>query len=184
MPIRNFHGSTPLSGAVRLRGDDIEPADVQCAPLRKGLELWRHERGSRLFPSRQQMTPRVLGSLLYNMMLIKVVDGGREFQVRIIGDAIVAVDSDPIQGMMTASIDKLLPGFGAMLHRNYSTVCARRAPLAMRGQFYDEANERLFFREHLILPLGETDDTVDHIISIIAHMQTVTPAFLSRNGMT
>lgn len=169
MPILNLDANEPPAHSERLRGDDIEPCDVQTAPLRKGFVLWQELRGTRLFPSRGQMSPRVLGPLLRNTILIKVLDEGREFQVRVIGDAIVAVQNDPVQGLTTAEIDKMLPGFGKVLHRNYSIVCTAKAPRAMRGLFQRDADKRMFHREHLILPLGNTDDAVDHILSLIVY---------------
>lgn len=169
MPTLNLDATGPPTGSERVRGDEIEPCDVQTAQLRKGLALWQELRGTRLFPSRGQMSPRALGPLLRNTILIKVLDEGREFQVRIIGDAIVAVQNDPVQGLTTAEIDKLLPGFGKLLHKNYSVVCTTKAPIARRGLFLREADERAFYREHLMLPLGETDEAVDHIVSLIVY---------------
>lgn len=169
MPVLNLDVNKPSAGSERLRGDEIEPCDVQTAPLRRGWALWQELRGTRLFPSREQMSPRALGPLLRNTILIKVLDGGREFQVRIIGDAIVAVQNDPIQGMTTAEIDKMLPGFGKLLHKNYSVVCRTKAPIARRGLFLRDADRRVFYREHLMLPLGETDKAVDHIISLVVY---------------
>lgn len=168
MPVPNFDAQPPTA-YKQLSGDNIEPCDVQSALLRKGLALWQTLRGARLFPSREQMSPRALGPLLRNTILIKVLDGGRDFQVRIIGDAIVAVQNDPVQGLTTAEIDKMLPGFGKLLHKNYSIVCTAKAPIAMRGLFRRDADKRVFHREHLILPLGNTDDAVDHIVSLIVY---------------
>lgn len=169
MSIQNLDAQTPPAAFNQISGDVIEPGDVQSALLRKGLALWQELRGSRLFPSRAQMSPRALGSLLRNTILIKVLDGGREFQIRVIGDAIVSVQNDPIQGKTTAEVEKLLPGFGKLLHKNYSIVCALKTPIARRGQFVREADMRMFHREHLMLPLGETDEAVDHIVSLIVY---------------
>ncbi len=171
MPTQEFFGSTSSFGSEGITGGDIEPADVRSAPLHKGLTLWRELRGSRLFPSRQQMTPRALGSLLRNTMLAKVLNGGREFQLRVIGDAIMTVQNDSLQGMTTAEVEKVLPRYGEMLRRNYSVVCTLKAPRALRGKFCREVDNRVFYREHLMLPLGETDAAVDHIISLIVYTQ-------------
>lgn len=169
MSIQDFYAQERSDDSERISGDEIEPDDVQTEPLRRALAVWRACKGTRLFPSREQMSPRALGLLLRNTILIKVLDEGHEFQVRIIGDAIVAVQNDPIQGLTTAEIEKVLPGFGKKLHRNYSIVCAIKAPIARRGQFHREADGRIFHREHLMLPLGETDAAVDHILSMIVY---------------
>jgi hypothetical protein len=161
--------TTPPAGAERIRGDEIEPEDVTDARLREGLALWTALRGQRLFPSRAQMSPRALGRLLPNTMLIKVLHGGHEFQVRLIGDAIVMVQDDPIQGKTTAEIETVLPGFGKLLYKNYGIVCALKAPIARRGILERKGDGWTFYREHLMLPLGSTDNSVDHILSLIVY---------------
>jgi len=161
--------TAPPAGTERIRGDEIEPDDVRDGRLREGLTLWTALRGQRLFPSRAQMSPRALGRLLPNTMLVKVLDSGREFQVWLIGDAIVMVQDDPIQGRTTAEIEAVLPGFGKLLHKNYGIVCALKAPIARRGILERESDGWTFYREHLMLPLGNTDNSVDHILSLIVY---------------
>ena len=162
--------SKPPRAAGQALGE-IDPNDVQTALLRRGLTLWQDLRGARLFPARARMSPRVLGTLLRHAILIKVLDDGAEFQIRIMGDAILAVQEDPIQGLTTAEIDKMLPGYGAVLHWIYTRASSGKAPLAFRGLFRREADGRIFDREHLLLPLGETDETVDYLLSLVIHTQ-------------
>lgn len=149
----------------------IDPASVETAALRQGLALWRELAGERLFPARHQVSPRALGPLLRHTILIKVLDGGAEFQVRVMGDAILAVQTDPFQGLTTGEIDSLVPGYGAGLKAMYSHVCAYREPVAFRGSVRREADGRVFHREHLLLPLGDSDAAVDHLISLVVYLQ-------------
>lgn len=152
----------PLAGEIAL-------SEIQNVLLRKGLALWEAACGACAFPSRHEMGPRALGPLLRNTALIKVLDGGAEFQVRIIGDAIMAAQGDPMQGMTTAEIDDQLPGYGALLHRIYSQVHADRAPLAFAGEFRRKADGKVFDHEHLLLPLGGSGDAVDHLLSMVVY---------------
>jgi len=149
---------------------EIDPSEVQDALLRKALVLWQELRGDRLYPSRQQLTPRVLGPLLRHAILIKVLDDGREFQIRIIGDAIAAVQNIPMQGLTTAEIDRLLPGYGTMVRQSYMRACAEKLPQAYNGRILREADQRTFNRELLLLPLGDTDEAVDHLITFVVYM--------------
>ena len=149
----------------------IDPGMVEAAPLQRGLALWRSLAGDRLFPGRSQMSPRALGGLLRNTILIKVLDEGAEFQVRIIGDVIRAIDPDAWQGLTTREMDARLPGHGANLRAVYGHACTHKAPLAFRGLFRRKADGWTFHREHLLLPLGESDDAVDHLISLIVIIQ-------------
>jgi len=162
--------SKPPLAADRAFGE-IDPNDVQTAPLRRGLALWQDLRGARLFPARARMSPRALGTLLRHTILIKVLDNGAEFQIRIIGDAIMAVHSDPIQGLTMAEINTMLPGYGDMLHQLYSKCCEIKRPLAFRGEFRREPDQRVFHREHLLVPLGEADEAVDYLISFLVYSQ-------------
>ena len=167
-------GSSTATGMppVGIPGE-IAAATVETAELRRGLALWQTLRGVRPFPARHQLSPRVLGALLRHTILIKVLEEANEFQVRIIGDAIMAVQTDPLQGLTTAEIDQLLPGYGMGLHRMYSHVCFYKQPVAFQGELKREADGRVFHREHLLLPLGDGDAKVDHLISLIVYTQPV-----------
>ena len=147
----------------------IDPDAVETAVLRQGLALWRGLAGARAYPARHQMSPRAMGALLRNTILIKVLDDGAEFQVRVIGDAILAVQTEPLQGLTTRQIDEVLPGYGDGLRAMYGHVCAYKEPVAFRGSFRRQADGRDFHREHLLLPLGESDAAVDHLMSLVVH---------------
>ena len=149
----------------------IAPTELDDPLLLKGLALWNKLRGERAYPSRQQMSPRALGILLRQVILIKVLDGAKEFQIRIIGDGVLAVQSDPFQGLTTAEIDAMVPGYGDGLHQMYSHACEVKVPLAFRGRLKREGDGRVFHREHLLLPLGETDAAVDHLMSVVVYLQ-------------
>lgn len=149
---------------------EIDPSQVQNTLLRKALELWEDLRGDRLYPSRQQLSPRALGPLLRHAILIKVLDGGAEFQIRIIGDAIAAVQNIQMQGLTTAELDQILPGYGSMVRTAYVRAFDEKLPQAYSGPILREADQRTFNRELLLLPLGETDDAVDHLITFVVYM--------------
>lgn len=167
----HMSGRLNSPGLAEHLSGSIDPNELKDPSLRRGLVLWQELRGPRRFPARAQISPRVLGTLLRNTILIKVLDGGAEFQVRIMGDAILAVQNDPIQGLTTAEIDKLLPGYGTQIRGLYTKVCADKAPLALRGSFTRAADQRVFHREHLLVPLGDTDDAVDYLISFVIYSQ-------------
>ena len=147
------------------------PADAVChALVRRGLALWRELRGQRLFPSRSQTSPRALGPLLRNTVFVKVLGGGEEFQIRVMGDVITAAQDFPLQGLTTAAIDLVLPGYGRTLHGLYSRACTTRAPVALRGPLVRKSRLGQVCREYLLLPLGETDAAVDHLLSLIVYL--------------
>lgn len=138
--------------------------EIQNPMLRKGLGVWERLRGEKHFPSRPQMSPREMSGLLRNTVLVKVLDGGAEFQFRIVGDAIVMAQGTSFQGMTMTEIDQALPGYGSMLREVYTRICKTGEPLAFRGWFERSADKRPFFHESLVLPLGEDGQNVDHIL--------------------
>lgn len=144
----------------------IALSDIQNPMLRKGLALWERMRGEKRFPSRPQMSPREMSGLLRNTVLVKVLDGGAEFQFRIVGDAMVVAQGASFQGMTMAEIDRELPGYGSMLREVYTRIYETGEPLAFRGWFERSADKRPFFHESLVLPLGEDGQTVDHLLVI------------------
>ena len=146
--------------------ESFPPAEAQNPLLRRAFELWSTLRGQRRFPRRGEVTPRNMAEFLRNTVLVRVVDGGKDFQFRIVGDAIVQVQGDSFQGMTTAEIDERIPGYGAMLCSVYREICARGEPLAYRGWFVQPHTKMAFFHESIILPIGPDDATVDHILIV------------------
>ncbi len=142
----------------------ISVAEIQNPLLLKGLELWRSHCAGRPFPTRAEMSPRLLAPLLRNTLLVKVLGSAEEFEFRIVGDAIVSAQGASFQGMTTAQIDGKLPGYGRMLKQVYQGICESGEPGAHRGWFERRADGRAFFHESLCLPLGEQGGAVDHLL--------------------
>lgn len=157
----------PASGGLP---GEIPAGEVGHALLRRGLALWNDLRGPRRFPSRSQISPRVLGALLRHTVLVKVLDDGGEFEVRIVGDAIAAVQDVPLQGLTTSGIDRKLPGYGTLLRQFYMRGCNAKAPMALRGPIQRRTLSRTLHRELLLLPLGDDDAAVDHLLSLVVYL--------------
>jgi hypothetical protein len=153
---------------TRPRNHRIDPADVQNPMLRRAFDLWTRLRAARRFPARSEINPRNMAEFLRNTVLVRVLDGGEEFQFRIVGDAIVMVQGEGLQGLTTAEVDARIPGYGQMIRHTYQRVCADRSPLAFSGWFENTPGGRAFFHESLILPLGADGETVDHILVVAA----------------
>jgi hypothetical protein len=162
--------ATAIVPARDRAAQNIALADIQNPLLRKGLALWESQRGARRFPGREDMSPRMLGGLLRNTVLVRVL--GDDFQFRIVGDAIVAAQGASFQGKTTAEIDTTLPGYGRMLHRVYRIVRDAATPHAYRGWFERQADGRAFFHETVILPLGSDGEHVDHLLVLAIYAYT------------
>lgn len=120
-------------------------------------------------PSRADLSPRVLAGLLRNTGLIRVLDGESEFEMRIVGDALVTAQGASFQGMTTAEIDLVLPGYGAVLNSVYRYVSATKAPAAYRGWYVREADGHSLYHESIILPLSDDGQRVDHLLVVGAY---------------
>ncbi len=53
--------------------------------MRQGVAYWRALKGTRSYPAATDIRPRDLAPLLRNVVLIKVVDGGLDYEYRIVG---------------------------------------------------------------------------------------------------
>ncbi|MGD0189400.1 MAG: PAS domain-containing protein [Rhizomicrobium sp.] len=145
---------------------EIDLSEVQNASVRKGLSLWTAKKGERKMAARDDLAPRDMADFLRNIVLVRVLDGGREFEFRIVGDAMVVIQGASFQGMNTGEIEQALPGYGSMLRSVYKCLCLRRAPMAFRGNSTGSPTGKPFFHESLLLPLGADGETVDHILVI------------------
>jgi hypothetical protein len=137
--------------------------------LQKALALWTERKGERAFPSREDMTPRAMAAFLRNAALVKVIDGGRDYQFRVVGDAITEIQGNSFQGLTLGEIDKQLPGYGSLLRPTYDLQLARGGPVAFRGHIRRSPVNRAFFHETVTLPLGADGVHIDHILVVSAH---------------
>ncbi|HEY5338087.1 MAG TPA: PAS domain-containing protein [Rhizomicrobium sp.] len=144
----------------------ITLADIENVTVRKGIDLWQQMRGSNVMPSRAQMSPRQLSGILRNTVLVRALLNGEEFEMRIVGDAVVQAQGTSLQGMTMAEIDLVLPGHGSQLRKGYGWTYRKAAPGAYRGWYVREADGRSMYHESVVLPLGDDGRTVDHILVV------------------
>jgi hypothetical protein len=113
----------------------------------------------------------MLSDLLRHTTLIRVLENN-EYELRIVGDAMVQMQGRSFQGMSLAEIDLIVPGHGLVLRTVYNEVCKRRAPFASRGWYIREADKRTLYQETLLTPLGNNEQAVDYILAFAAYAFT------------
>ena len=101
--------------------------------VRQGLDYWLKLRGDRLYPSRSEMAPRELASLLRHVVLLRVVAGGADYEYRIVGDAHVISHGFNMQGMRVSDVDKFSPGYSPFSRASMTAQFG----VAMRMRFAD-----------------------------------------------
>ena len=139
--------------------------------VRFGATYWRLLRKNRRFPTREELSPRDMAAVLRNMILVKVLDGGADFEYRIVGDAQVCAYGIPLQGRRLSEIAVEAPRFGRILQRLVTQVSREGAPLAIRGRVGRDVPEANFiYCESALLPLGASPDVVDHVLIFSAYI--------------
>ena len=156
----------PANSSNRVSLEDIDnPVLVQ------GITYWRTLCNGRKYPSRNEVTPRGLAGLLRNTTLLRVVDGGRDYEYRIVGDAYVMAHGVSFQGKFWSETDRLSPGYHAMIKPTYDSVVRHAEPVAMRGWIErGGGTNEYIYSEYIFLPLGEGVNGVDHILVFAVYL--------------
>lgn len=143
-------------------------SEIQSPLVRTALELWQSVRGERRMPKRSEMTPRAMASILSNIVIVRVVDGGAEFEFRIVGHSIRVVQGAALQGKTMAEIDEVLPGYGSVLRPIYRRAVDLTEPVAFRGWYTRPGDADAPFQEVIVLPLSDDGKAVDHLLVVAA----------------
>jgi hypothetical protein len=139
---------------------------VESEIVRAGVAYWKRCAAGRKYPDRGDISPREIRGLLRNVVLLRVIDSGRDYEYRIVGDAHVIAHGFSMQGKNLSRMDDHAPGYGAILKQLYDYPVRRGTPLALRGWLsMGEEGAEFVFSESVFLPLGPDDETVDHVLN-------------------
>ncbi len=149
---------------------------LASTPAQRGVTLWRLLRVNRKFPSRADLRPRDIVDIMPHMSVAAVIDGGADFENRYVGDAVVRAHDVPIAHRRFSDVAKDMPVLMQGLLPLYRRVVETREPLAYRGRTGHDMDHVVYTDfEGVLLPLGETDDQVDHVVYVGACSLTVAP---------
>jgi len=141
--------------------------------VRAGVNYWRALRSGRSFPPRSHLSPRDMAGILRNIVLVRIIDGGRDYEFRIVGDAHVQGYGIDFNRMRNSDIERIAPQHGTLMRVLYEHVRNTGEPLAFRGWVGREVKDALFvYHESAFLPLGEQADAVDHILVVSIYVPT------------
>jgi hypothetical protein len=149
----------------------VLPLDKLESPIvRQGLDYWRRLRGSRPYPTRAELAPRDLTALLRHVVLLRLVDGGADYEYRIVGDAHVISHGFTLQGLRVSDVDGYSPGYGPVLKSLYDRAVRRRDAYAFRGWLErGESQKQYIYSESVFMPLGPDAGTIDHVLNFSAY---------------
>jgi hypothetical protein len=157
--------SPTASGAwLRMLGEAgcvSKPLPEMRGPLPSLYAAWLDRRGARAFPSKADLVPKAVKSHLKHIAFVRLVDGGDDFEFRICGEALVQDLGENIQGRRLSAFADFGPAVASAFR---STACAGAANLfEIQHTLRDH---RSVCGQVLLLPVGEHDGDVDHILAM------------------
>ncbi len=139
--------------------------EAESSVIRQGIEYWQGLRGSRRFPDRSQVTLRGLGRFAKHAVLVRVIDGGTDYEFRFVGHEPVAAVGWNFQGRRMNE-----PEIHSVMCANYrrqlyDQVVRTGEPWLFKCRLVEHAGLNLpVSSETVFLPLGRKDDAVDHLL--------------------
>jgi hypothetical protein len=150
--------------------------ELKTPPVRFAVNYWRDLRGTRPFPARADLQFRALASMLRYMSLVRVLDGGADFEHRFVGDAQVSAFSVKLQNRCFSDIEKEAPQLIAISRPSFQRVVESRSPLGLKGHTGRDAAAVVFTEvEEVFLPFGDSDEAVDHIAVFSSYSSRLAP---------
>jgi hypothetical protein len=145
--------------------------ELENGLTRTAAHYWRMLRGENALPSRNQLAPRDMRAILRNIVLLRVVDGGRDYEYRIVGDMFTWAYDVDFSGKFLSDVQAAAPEHGARMRGLYEHVRAAAKAVAIQGWVGREvANAKFVYYETVLLPLGDDGKTVDHILVTSFHV--------------
>ena len=138
---------------------------LESPAVKRGAAYWNSLRGQRRFPAYEDIHPRDFAAILPNTLLVKVLDGGNDYEARIVGELQTQSYALPFSRKRLSEMEATSPVYCFSLKGLFTHIVEFREPVAVRGQLAPEfPNVTFGYFESLFLPLGANDDTVDYLL--------------------
>lgn len=156
-----------MSGGSKFRSDGIREAADIAAPIdpivARIFAYWQAKRLGDAVPRRADIDPTELRGLVNHVMLYDVVEPGRLFRIRLVGQAIV--DFVGVNNAGKWAHETLPPGAAERMVEILTSVVTTRAPRFRAGFAYWHLAKAYRRYEACFLPLLGDGDSVDKILS-------------------
>ena len=140
---------------------------VACMPTRRGIAIWRLLRAGRRFPAHSDLKMRDIADIMPYMSLVAVIDGGKDFENRFVGDAVVRAHDVPINHRRFSDVAKDMPTLMQGLLPLFRKVVETGEPLAYRGRTGHDLSHVVYTDfEGVLLPLGQNDEVIDYVLYV------------------
>jgi len=130
---------------ARVARDNLQSPVLRCI-----LRVWDEKRNGRPYPARDDLRPHDFAPYLRHLSLARVIDGSNDFELRIIGDAIVQAYGENFTGRTLSSIAEFV---GDAVVAAYHSVVLEGGPIVLHGSFERPRNHH-FRRELILMPIG------------------------------
>jgi hypothetical protein len=138
---------------------------AESSVIRQGFTYWLGLKGSRRFPARRQVTLRGLRGLAKYASLIRVIDGGSDYEFRFVGDVPVSAVGWNFQGRRFSEPDVSEVMQANYRHHFYGEVVRTSEPRLFKSRMVEHCHLKLpMHSETVYFPLGDTDEAVDHLL--------------------
>jgi hypothetical protein len=97
------------------------------------VNYWRVLRADRNFPPRSRLMPREMAGILRNIVVVRIVDDGKDYEFRVVGDAHVQGYGIDFSKLRSSDIERMAPEHGATMRALYEHIRNSRQTLAFRG---------------------------------------------------
>lgn len=149
--------------------DEVRLEDIAGGPVREGYLYWKGLCGDRAFPTRDELKPFAIRTILRHLVLIKVLDGAADFHMAIVGDDVQRAYGVPLNNRLLSDIVKDAPLVFPGWMERYRKVALSGRPLFYRVTAGLDGGQANFLkREAVVLPLGE-NGSVTHVVTFGKH---------------
>jgi hypothetical protein len=145
-------------------GEIVAFSELEAQVPLDAIARWRAERGARRFPLRPEA---VMAPVEGNTLLVGVIGDGEDYQYLSVGQGLVAGFGMDFSGQRLSQIEAAAPRFGIGLRMLYEMVRSSGELMCYRGWAgADMPGAQFLYYESAILPFGEQDSRVDHILVV------------------
>jgi hypothetical protein len=146
----------------------VSPEALDSGPVSAGVRYWNALRGARPLPARDELEPAKMVKFLRNIVLVRVIDGGADYEYRVVGDAHVQAHGHNFRHKRLKEIEATRVDFST--RATYEHVRMTALPFAVSGWIGRYVPQSRFcYHESAFLPLG-TGSVVDHLLIVSTYV--------------
>jgi hypothetical protein len=140
---------------------------VENQIVKAAVSYWYSVRGQRRLPARSDLTLRGMASFIPYTLIVAVIEGGADYEYKFVGEVERQQFGRDFKGMRVSAVEKIAPKFGSILRATYDRIRSMGSPFAVRGLADHEPHDIWRpYHETAFLPLGVTDEIVDHFLAV------------------